>query len=115
MRAIREFLTAALSCVLNHKKLFFLYIPLAVLLFLCAYSGVIYLSWLSDRDAAMHKLSEYKQLIDRTEELRAGVAVASSEADVGAKVVDIPTRIYDRNGEVIGEFFEQKREIVPIS
>jgi membrane carboxypeptidase/penicillin-binding protein len=28
-------------------------------------------------------------------------------------VVDIPTRIYDRNDEIIGEFFEQKREIVP--
>ncbi len=30
-------------------------------------------------------------------------------------MVDIPTRIYDRNDEIIGEIFEQKREIVPYS
>lgn len=63
----------------------------------------------------MAVLSRYKKLIDRTEELRKGQIYSYSDVDLTAKVVDIPTRIYDRNNEIIGEFFEQKREIVPFS
>jgi membrane carboxypeptidase/penicillin-binding protein len=104
-----------LTWVMTHKKIVFIYIPLIVFVLLSAYVGVIYLSWLTDRGAALDKLARYKRLIDRTEEIRQGMSFSQREAEVGARVVDIPTRIYDRNNEIIGEFFEQKREIVPYS
>ncbi|HNR89703.1 MAG TPA: PBP1A family penicillin-binding protein [Spirochaetota bacterium] len=96
-----------------HKKIVFIYVPVILFVLFGAYVGVIYGAWRSDRDAALSKLSRYKRLIERTEELKAGTSFNSSEVDLEAKVVDIPTRIYDRNDEIIGEFFEQKREIVP--
>lgn len=77
------------------------------------FAGIIYVSWLDDREKALDTLSRYKKLIDRTEELKEGQVYSYSQIDLSAKVVDIPTRIYDRNNEIIGEFFEQKREIVP--
>jgi len=101
------------SWIFSHKRVVFIYIPLSAALVVLCYVLVIYLSWLGDRDDALEKLSRYKKLIDRTEELREGYTYSYSDIDVSAKVVDIPTRIYDRNNEVIGEFFEQKREIVP--
>ena len=79
------------------------------------YIGSIYLSWLFDKEASLEKLSKYKKLIDRTEELKEGQIYSYSQIDLSAKVVDIPTRIYDRNNEIIGEFFEEKREIIPYS
>ena len=77
------------------------------------YSAYIYTQWLNDRDKALDKLAKYKILIDRTEEIKKGYPYTRNEVEMGAKVVDIPTRIYDRNGEIIGEFFDEKREIVP--
>jgi penicillin-binding protein 1A len=101
--------------VFTHKKLVFLYLPGLVVFLLSVYTCIIYLNWRSDRNEAMKKLSRYKQLIDKTEEIRKGLSYSSNDIDLSAKVVDIPTRIYDRNNEIIGEFFEQKREIVPYS
>ncbi|MCL2026291.1 MAG: PBP1A family penicillin-binding protein [Leptospirales bacterium] len=77
------------------------------------YTGLIYLSWLDNKEAAMDHLARYKQLIDQTEQRKQGYVYSYSDVDVSAKVVDLPTRIYDRNDEIIGEFFDQKREIVP--
>lgn len=77
------------------------------------YSSYVYTEWMTDRTAALDKLARYKQLIDRTEEMKKGYPYTQNEVDINAKAVDIPTRIYDRNGVIIGEFFEQKREIVP--
>jgi penicillin-binding protein 1A len=108
-----EILKSILTWILSHKKLLFVYIPLAVFVLMVFYSGYIYIGWLSDRNNALDKLSRYKSLIDRTEEIRKEYPYTRNEVETGAKVVDIPTRIYDRNGEVIGEFFEEKREIVP--
>ena len=76
---------------------------------------MIYISWISDRDDALQKLSRYKRLIDRTEEIKEGVSFSQRDVEITAHAVDIPTRIYDRNNEIIGEFFEQKREIIPYS
>jgi len=102
-----------LRFIFGHKKIFFLYIPLIVILIMVSYAGIIYLEWQSNREAALKKLSRYKLLIDRTEELKKGYKYTQREVDVNAKVVDLPTRIYDRSNKVIGEFFEEKREIVP--
>ncbi len=99
--------------ILNHKKLLFIYIPISVFMLIVLYSGYVYTEWRGDRNNALDKLAKYKSLIDRTEEIRKGYPYTRNEIETGAKVVDIPTRIYDRNGEVIGEFFEEKREIVP--
>ncbi len=99
--------------IFSHKRIVFVYVPLALLLLFSAYTGLVYLEWEKDKDASLKKLARYKKLIDHTEELRAGSSYSYSDVDLQAKVVDIPTRIYDRSGKVIGEFFEQKREIVP--
>ncbi len=99
--------------IFSHKLLLFVYLPALVGALVIGYTGYVYLSWLDDKDNALEKLAKYKRLIDRTEELREGRIYSYSQIDLSAKVVDIPTRIYDRNNEIIGEFFEQKREIVP--
>ncbi len=101
--------------ILSHKKIVFIYLPLVTLILFVGYTALVYFSWQGDREAAMEKLFKYKRLIDHTEELREGYSYSYNDIDAGAKVVDIPTRIYDRNNEIIGEFFEQKREIVPFS
>lgn len=108
-----QIFSAVLRWIFSHKKLLFIYIPAVILLSLLVYSGVVYMQWLGDRDRALQKLARYKTLIDRTEEMKKGYPYTRNEIETGAKVVDIPTRIYDRNGEIIGEFFEEKREIVP--
>lgn len=99
--------------ILTRWKLFLIYIPLITIALVSIYSGYIYYEWLSQREIALEKLAGYKLLIDRTEEMKKGYPYTRVEVEVGAKVVDIPTRIYDRNNEIIGEFFEEKREIVP--
>lgn len=99
--------------IIARWKIFFIYIPLGILLAVMLYSGYIYYQWLSQKEIALQRLSGYKLLIDRTEEIKKGYPYTRSEVEVGAKVVDIPTRIFDRNNEIIGEFFEEKREIVP--
>jgi len=108
-----EIVKKAVAWIGTHKKIVFIYVPAGLAVLLSAYVTVIFLMWQDDRDAALKKLTKYKQLIDRTEELRKGYSYNYSDVDLKAKVVDIPTRIYDRNNEIIGEFFEQKREIVP--
>jgi membrane carboxypeptidase/penicillin-binding protein len=115
MRQLMAMLHRVFGFLMSHKRWIFIYIPLLLGVAVFIYSALIYASWKGDREAAMLKLSRYKLLIDRTEEIRSGVTITSADADPQAKVVDIPTRIYDRNGEVIGEFFDQKREIVPLS
>ncbi len=102
-----------LKFIFRYKKFIFLYFPLMVVLLLSSYAGIIYYQWSLNRETALNKLSRYKILIDRTEELKKGYRYTQREVDVNAKVVDLPTRIYDRNNKIIGEFFEEKREIVP--
>jgi hypothetical protein len=107
---LRFLLDAVLSVgrwILRHKMLVFVYLPLAGAIAVSGYVGVVYLQWRADRDQAIQMMARYKQLIDRTEEMREGLVYQSSDVDLSAKVVNIPTRIYDRNGEIIGEFFEQ--------
>lgn len=104
-----------LKWLLSRWKIFLIYIPLSVFIIILIYSGYIYTQWISDREVALKRLSGYKLLIDRTEEIKKGYPYTRNEVEVGAKVVDIPTRIYDRNNEIIGEFFEEKREIVPFA
>jgi len=102
-----------LSWILNHKKFLFIYIPLSVTLLLTIYSLYIYSQWISDKQKSLEKLAKYKALIDRTEEMKKEYPYTRNEVELGAKVVNIPTRIYDRNNQIIGEFFDEKREIVP--
>ncbi len=115
MRQFLEIAGEVVRWIFDHKRLVFLYIPLLAAALLAVYTGIVYLGWQRDREAALDRLFRYKRLIDHTEELREGYAYRSDDIDLNAKVVDIPTRIYDRNDEMIGEFFEQKREIVPYS
>ncbi len=111
MDRVAEAVRSIFRWIGGHKKVVFLYVPAGALCVLAVYITVIFFMWQRDRDGAIKKLVRYKQLIDRTEELKKGYSY--SDIDLSAKVVDIPTRIYDRNDAIIGEFFEQKREIVP--
>ncbi len=45
--------------------------------------------------------------------MREGMIYAAGDYGLEEKVVDLPTSIYDRNGELLGQYFSQKREIVP--
>ena len=99
--------------VRDHWKLLFIGLPSFFAFLLALYILSVYYTWQGDREMALNKLARYKELIDRTEELKKGSVFTSREIDLASKVVDIPSRIYDRNGEIIGEFFEEKREIVP--
>ena len=108
-----EIFKKIISWIMSHKAIVFIYTPIIILALIGLFVATIYLSWLGDKDKALDTLSRYKKLIDRTEELKAGQTYSYSQIDLSAKVVDIPTRIYDRNNEIIGEYFEQKREIVP--
>lgn len=108
-----NFLKLFFKWIFSHKKLVFIYVPVIIAALVFVYVLFIYAGWQGDRDSALKRLSKYKQLIDKTEELRKGYVYSYSDIDLKAKVVDIPTRIYDRDNNIIGEFFEQKREIVP--
>jgi penicillin-binding protein 1A len=108
-----NFLKTMRSWIFTHKKLVFIYFPAAVIILSGGYTSYVYYEWTGDKDGALKTLERYKKLIDRTEELKKGYPYHYGDVDLKAKVVDLPTRIYDRNDEVIGEFFEQKREIVP--
>jgi membrane carboxypeptidase/penicillin-binding protein len=113
MDRVIVFLHTIVRWIATHKKVVFVYVPAGLAVILSAYITVIYFMWQGDRESAIKKLTKYKQLIDRTEELKKGYSYNYSDVDLSVKVVDIPTRIYDRNDAIIGEFFEQKREIVP--
>ncbi|MCU0847948.1 MAG: transglycosylase domain-containing protein [Spirochaetes bacterium] len=113
MDKIKRIILDTIGWILDHKKIVFVYIPLALSVLFFIYVVHVYFSWQNDRDKSLEKLAKYKMLIDRTEDLKKGNSYNYSDVDLTAKVVDIPTRIYDRNNEIIGEFFEQKREIVP--
>jgi len=110
-----DFIKGILSWIFSHKKIVFLYVPFSIFLVTSIYVLVIYLQWNGDRTEALSKLSRYKHLIDKTEDMKKGLIYSSSDVDTRAKVVDLPTRIYDRNDQIIGEFFDQKREIVPFA
>ncbi|MBN1500754.1 MAG: transglycosylase domain-containing protein [Spirochaetes bacterium] len=109
-----NFFLSILHWIFSHKKITFIYFPLLCGVLMFVYVFIIYLSYLSNKDEILDKLSRYKTLIDKTEEMKKGMAFSAGEFSADKKVVSIPTRIYDRNGEIIGEFFEEKREIVPL-
>jgi penicillin-binding protein 1A len=113
LKTLTGMIWALFQWIFSHKRIVFIYVPLATAVIVCAYTAIIYLSWLGNRSGALDRLSRYKLLIDRTEEQKKGYVYSYRDVDLSTKAVDLPTRIYDRNNEVIGEFFEQKREIVP--
>ncbi|MCX7679525.1 MAG: transglycosylase domain-containing protein [Spirochaetes bacterium] len=113
LKFIATHLSAAIRWVFSHKKIVFVYVPSVIFFIFILYVGYVYLCWRADRAEALQKLARYKRLIDKTEEIRKGITFTSKDVEISPHVVDIPTRIFDRNNEIIGEFFEQKREIVP--
>ena len=115
IKIIKNMFLALIRFIFGHKKVFFIYIPLTIILLITIYAGYIYTEWLDDKDKALDRLARYKVLIDRTEDRKSGYLYSRNEVEIGAKVVKLPTRIYDRTGEIIGEFFDEKREIVPFN
>jgi len=110
-----RYIFALLNFVRRRKILIFVVIPSCIFLMFSAYAAFVYVQWRSDRPLALDRLAKYKQLIDRTEDINRGLVYSASDIDVGKKVVEVPSRIYDRNGEIIGEYFNQKRELIPFN
>lgn len=102
-----------LQFIMKYRLYILIATPLGVGLLVLLFTLSIYISWLGDKEEAIDKLARYKRLIDRTEEMREGMIYAAGDFGLEEKVVDLPTSIYDRNGELLGQFFSQKREIVP--
>ncbi|MES0491362.1 MAG: biosynthetic peptidoglycan transglycosylase, partial [Leptospirales bacterium] len=88
------------------------YAGLAFFIFASAYTTYYYIKWKSSEEIVLEKLKTYKKQLDY---LRTGHTTSNSDggsATIGA--VAIPTVVYDRNGFKIGEFFIERRTLIPI-
>jgi len=81
-------------------------------LLLTVYTGFQFYQWNSNKEEILKKLYLYKKQLDYFRS-HAGSNDSGSEVLVGA--VPVPSKIYDRNGVLIGEFFSERRTIVPIN
>lgn len=69
-----------------------------------------YANWKNEEEQILGKLISYKQELDL---LRLSPLELEKTNDVALGVVSLPSRIYDRNGVLIGEFFTERRTLIP--
>lgn len=63
----------------------------------------------------LSKLKDYKRFIDYTEDLSDGLKYGGAfSAGVQGTAVGIPSKIYDMKDRIIGEFYYEKREVIPL-
>lgn len=67
--------------------------------------------WNSRKDDILEKLAIYKRQIDL---LRSPLPIETRSGAVSLGAVALPSRIFDRNGTLIGEFYHERRQLVPI-
>lgn len=86
---------------------------LIYLLIFAAYIGVrfflAYNRWNEEETAVMQKLSLYKQQLDR---LRSGAIERDMVASIEPGAVAIPSKVFDRNNKLIGEFYTERRSLL---
>ena len=92
------------------KRLLWL-VPALIALFIGTRFVIIFVKWQYEKDTALEKLVKYKQQID---ELRNPIDLEEKGSDISLGAVAIPSKIYDINGKVIGEFFTERRTLLPI-
>lgn len=74
-----------------------------------AWFGIIALRWSSSQAEILDKLASYKRQLDL---LRTPLPSEERSSEVALGTVSIPSRIYDRTGVVIGEFYHERRKLV---
>lgn len=86
---------------------------LIYLLIIFSYFGVrvflAYNRWNDEEAAVMQKLSLYKQQLDR---LRSGAISQDTVASIEPGAVAIPSKVFDRSGKLIGEFYTERRSLL---
>lgn len=86
---------------------------LIYLLIIFAYFGVrvflAYNRWSDEETAVMQKLTLYKQQLDR---LRSGAIAQDTVASIEPGAVAIPSKVFDRNNKLIGEFYTERRSLL---
>lgn len=86
---------------------------LIYLLIIAGYFGVrvaiAYNRWTDEEAAVMQKLTLYKQQLDR---LRTGAIDKDTVASIEPGAVAIPSKVFDRNNKLIGEFYTERRSLL---
>ncbi len=82
-----------------------------LLLFLTIRLMMAYASWSNEQEEVLGKLISYKKQLDF---LRKPTESEERAGEISPGAVAIPSKIYDRNGVVIGEFFTERRSLIPI-
>lgn len=86
---------------------------LIYLLIIAGYFGVrvaiAYNRWTDEETAVMQKLTLYKQQLDR---LRTGAIDKDTVASIEPGAVAIPSKVFDRNNKLIGEFYTERRSLL---
>lgn len=83
------------------------------LILLVLYFGVrVFLAhnrWTEEEAAVMQKLTLYKHQLDR---LRSGAISQDTVASIEPGAVAIPSKVFDRYGKLIGEFYTERRSLL---
>lgn len=90
----------------------FVYATAASLLFVLfsgVYTGFVYADWNHQKDEVLNKLIAYKKQLDH---LRQPSYSEEGTGTLRLGPVAIPSRVYDRNGKLIGEFYTERRTLV---
>ena len=90
-------------------------ISLYLILFIIYISVRVFLAynhWVEDEPRVLQKLALYKQQLQR---LQSGEIQEGSVAIIEPGAVAIPSKVFDRNGALIGEFFTERRNLLPLS
>jgi penicillin-binding protein 1A len=68
-----------------------------------------YLNWNSQKEEILGKLFTYKKQLDQ---LRSNLPTEELGSQVTVGTVAIPSRVYDKNEKLIGEFFTERRTLI---
>lgn len=83
------------------------------LVLLLTYLGVrvllAYNRWTDEEPAVLQKLTLYKQQLDR---LRSGAIAEDTVASIEPGAVAIPSKVFDRHGKLVGEFYTERRSLL---
>lgn len=95
-------------------KLWLKRILLASVVFFILFSGYViqvYFTWTNQKEAVIGKLFTYKKQLDNLRSPRP-IDDSDSSSQVSIGTVAIPSRVYDKNLKLIGEFFTERRTLI---
>lgn len=85
--------------------------PLILLFLFGLFFGIVFIQWKADQDQIMQKLVDYKTQLDF---MRNPVPIEENSTSIDIAGVAIPTKIFDRHGKLIGEFYSERRTLINI-